>query len=190
MVTLFRYINYSILIAIALYTGFLFQQSSHFKTLFKKNDYHADAFLENVVAINMDKYGAPHSQIKTKKIIHYPANDTAFITQPLIILYSKDEEMPWLTTAEKGISEHGKEKILLIGNVKIHQESGPNNKEETILTSELTIYPKNDLAKTDKPVTFIEPGTIVNAVGMNAFLKEKRVQLLSKTRGEHEKLSN
>lgn len=183
-----RYLNYFILIALVFYSGFLLQKSNPIKRVNPAADYHADAFLEDVTALSMSKVGLPQNKLISPRVIHYPIHDTTIFSKPHIIIYTKNEEEPWHTTANQGKSTEGKKIIELTDNVEIKQPAGPHNKEAIMTTKHLLFYPEEKFAHTEQAVKFTEPGIIVNAIGMNAYIQEKRVQLLTQTRGQHEKV--
>lgn len=67
----------------------------------------------------------------------------------------------------------------------VHQKSGSNNQESTFKTEEVTYFPKEKRATTELFVTFEQPGNIVESTGMNAYLDEKRVELLHGAKGSY-----
>lgn len=145
-----------------------------------------DAFIEDVVATDMDKNGKPHSKLIAPRIVHYASHNTSVMTEPHFIFYSENEQ-PWHTTSEHGKAINGNEQLELWDNVKIHQPAGRANRESTMTTEAIRYYVNQSYAHTEKPVQIHSPGTTVQAVGMKAWFKEKKVLLLSKTRGTHEK---
>lgn len=175
------------LLLVLVYTGWLFKQtSSGISTAHTQNN-HPDFFVKNIYAVEFNPNGEIYHTLKTPYLLHYPFQDTSYLTTPELLLYSQDRsKQPWNISARKGIARQGTKVINLIDNVIIHEPAGVNNSNLTIRTSELTIYPATNLAQTDKPVTFIEPGIEVHSIGMNAYLKEKRVQLLNQAKGVYD----
>lgn len=143
-----------------------------------------DFFMSNAVYTDFDQSGEIHSQISTTKITHFPTDDAYFFDKPNMLIFNPNEQ-PWNITANKGKSQHGKEKVLLWDNVTVHQPAGPKNAETIITTSELTISPKNKTASTDKPVTITQGGSTMSATGAVADFKAGTVGLLSKVKGKY-----
>lgn len=143
-----------------------------------------DFFMSNAVYTDFNSAGEIHSQIITAKITHYPIDNVYFFDQPNMLFFNPNEQ-PWNISANKGKSQHGKEKVLLWDNVIIHQASGPNNSETKITTSELTIQPHDKTAATTKPVTIVQGGSTMSAIGAVADFKSGKVGLLSKVRGKY-----
>ena len=80
----------------------------------------------------------------------------------------------------------GGKKITFNKEVVIHQPASDHNQENTLKTEQLIYYPDKKYATTTKLVTFIQPGSIVTSTGMNAWLEEKRIQLLNRPRINYE----
>ncbi len=185
----YRYFTYCILLTLAvIYTGWLVREINTRPTVVDPSqDRHPDAFAEQVIATNLDEKGNIHNRLITPRIVHYARHDSAVVTQPHIILYGDDRnKQPWHITSVHGRTMNGLDTIYLWDHVKIHEPQGQDNKNLTVTTSRLTIYPDKNYAETKQPVHFTEPGVTVDSVGMKAYLKEKRVELLSQARGVYD----
>jgi len=144
-----------------------------------------DAFMKDVLAVETDRQGQIVKTLKTPYLVHYNLNDRAELTDPIYTIYQTDEKQPWVITALSGVSLQGGKTILLNDNVNIHEKQGAHNEDILILTSNLTYYPSEQLATTDKHVTIKKPDLLVTATGMNAYLAQKQIDLLSNTRGTY-----
>ena len=91
----------------------------------------------------------------------------------------------WNTTAKFGRSFFGDKKIWLWNHVVIHQTNKAGGDPTTMKTVFLTIFPHQQFAETNKPVVIIQPGTIVNSVGLRAHMQQGTIRLLSHARGEY-----
>src|SRR5690606_38975591 len=96
---------------------------------------------------------------------------------------------PWNIWAKNGktTQQDNQDVVLLWEDVKIQQAASDKNKENTMLTQSLTIYPKQHLAVTKDPVKATQPGMTITGIGMRAHLNTKQVELLSHVRGYYEK---
>lgn len=149
-----------------------------------------DAFLVKAIYTKMDANGNLDSQISTPNVLHYAKNDISHFTNPYITIYSKDGDQPWIVTANSGQSYSGIAQVLLWDNVKIHEAPGPKNKELTMTTTSIVIYPKTQTTITNQPVTILQPGTVIHSVGLRANLKQGEVHLLSQAKGIYEAVNN
>ncbi len=145
-----------------------------------------DAFAIGIDGTQFDVMGQKQGELKSPKLLHFVDNDTSLLTAPLLTLYSKDNKTPWTISSKTGKTFNGTEKVDLIDDVVIHQPTGAQNQDTTITTSLLHIFPKQQLANTDKSVTLIQSGIRITSIGMNAYLDQKHVTLLSQVRGSYD----
>lgn len=142
-----------------------------------------DAFAMGIDGVQFDALGQKQGELKSPQLLHLARDDSSLLTTPELTLYSKDNKAPWTISSQSGKTFNGIEKVDLIDNVVIHQPVGAQNQETTIMTSLLHIFPDKQWANTDKPVTLIQSGIKITSVGMNAYLDQKHVTLLSQARG-------
>lgn len=141
-----------------------------------------DAFMEEVVAVVLNKQGIPALKITSPKMVHYPNNDTTHILSPHLTVYRNSPE-PWLVRSDYAIATGGVEKLLFWSHVVIHHKEDISNPDTTLKTSTLTIFPKTQTAETKAALTVWQPNATVYATGMEADMKAGTIKLLSKTRG-------
>jgi len=141
-----------------------------------------DSFATNVTFVKMDADGVPEQQLTAPLITHYP-NDITDLTTPHFTLYMKNSS-PWHLSANYGQLQDKGDTLVLKDNVKLEQPAGKDNLPLTMTTTELTIYPKTKYAHTQQPVTIVQPGRIVHAIGLNADANTKVIDLLSQVRAE------
>jgi len=70
-------------------------------------------------------------------------------------------------------------------NVIIHHAADGNNPSTLIKTTTLSVYPNQQIAKTEDYIVLIQPSIIVKAIGMNANLNTGDIKLLSQARSEY-----
>lgn len=143
-----------------------------------------DFFITNALYTEFDQTGAIHNQIATSKISHFTTANAYLFDNPQMTFFYANEQ-PWIISAHKGKSEHGKDKILLWDNVTIQQAPGANNTETLINTNSLTLFPNTKTAETKEPVTIKQGGSVMHAVGAKADFKAGTVKLLSKVGGTY-----
>jgi lipopolysaccharide export system protein LptC len=170
-----------LLFLIALSTWLLFSSYQQSGTNKPQNP---DSFMTNVHIIQMDKHGKPHYELITPKTVSYLLNDSSVLATPFIITYSQDEP-PWHIKAKHGKTLHGFDKAFLWDNVSFHQLPGHGSHNATLKTSEMTFYPHKSFAETAKPVTIIQPGSIIHGIGMQADFNKNYLKLLSQTHGQY-----
>ncbi|MCK4608598.1 MAG: LPS export ABC transporter periplasmic protein LptC [Gammaproteobacteria bacterium] len=137
-----------------------------------------DAYAINLHYTQLDTNGKVKNIIHTPKLLHYPFENSADFETPDITIINPKAK-PWHITAQRGHSVQGTKIVTLIDQVKMHQNASHNNKEMTITTSRATIDLHNKYISTDQFVTIMQPGITTTAIGANADLDKKIVNLLS-----------
>lgn len=141
-----------------------------------------DGFMTQATTYNFNSLGQLQKRIIASKMQHYPTHDQIIFTNPDILIYTRNR-IPWHITALRGTSKKNNQVVRLYDHVKLHQSSRPNHPATTIVTSQLTIYPKKSFAHTDQPATIIRPDSIISGTGVNADLQKGIFNLISHSRG-------
>lgn len=143
-----------------------------------------DAYMENIVAIIMNKQGSPSLKIEAPKMTHYAENDTTYINSPHVTVYRQSPE-PWYINSDHAEAFNGTDEILFSDNVIIHHPSDIANPNTTMKTASLTVFPDKQQASTNNAVIITQPDTTIHAVGMLADLNNGTVKLLSQAKGDY-----
>lgn len=124
------------------------------------------------------------ANLLTTPIMQHIQNGDVYLLQSPHILVSQEEQPPWDIRSNNAKSFEGGKRITFTGNVVVRQKQG-NESLSTLKTEEVTYFPKEKKASTDLLVTYEQPGNIIQSQGMNAYLDEKRVELLHQARGSY-----
>ena len=117
---------------------------------------------------------------------HYAVSASSQLYQPAMTIYD-DKAIPWFISAKYGQVADSQEEAKLWGNVVIRRTHNDDATATMIMyTDELTVYPKQELATTDRPVRILRPGHTTDAIGMRALFGQGQVTLKNKVRGYHE----
>lgn len=144
-----------------------------------------DAIIENITVTTFNPDGSLAHRLTSPLMKHIPQNNVSLLQQPHITVY-QTKQAPWQISAGHGKALNGSQKVELSNKVIIHQRASTKNKENTLRTEKLFYYPKKRYADTDVAVTLTQPGIIIKAIGMQAYIDEKSVKLLHQTRGRYE----
>jgi lipopolysaccharide export system protein LptC len=131
-----------------------------------------------------NELGELANQLNTPLMEHIPKDNIHLIQTPHLLIKEKDQPA-WEISSAKAKSVAGGSQITFIHNVVVHQQAGQTNQESTLKTEEVTYFPQEKKATTDLFVTYDQPGNRVQSTGMNAYLDEKRVELLHGARGSY-----
>ncbi len=122
--------------------------------------------------------------LRTPLMEHIPKHNVHLFQTPHIVINQKDQPS-WEIRSQKAKSLEGGQEIIFTKKVIVHQNSGPKTQESTLKTEKVIYYPKEKKATTNLFVTFEQPGNTVESTGMNAYLDERRVELLHRAKGSY-----
>lgn len=126
--------------------------------------------------------GIMTNHLISSRMEHIPKGNIHWFYEPQIQI-TQDDEPAWDIQSLKAKSLDGGKSIIFMDQVVVHQNPGDKNKESTLKTEEITYYPDQKKATSSLLVTFEQPGNTIQSTGMNAYLDEKRVELLHKAKG-------
>lgn len=174
-----QYIYLFFLLILLGFSGWYYMQSSFNLNILSPKiiAYLPDIMVEDLTLTQFDTQGKPAHSFYTPQLTHFPHKSMSQYTSPQITLTPEGQE-PWSIHSNAGEAEDGINKIILIGNVVMHQNATNNEKEKTIKTEEITYYTKKNWATTQKKIFFEQPGLSVQSVGLAADLKEQQIFLL------------
>lgn len=144
-----------------------------------------DTTISQLTVQQFDKDGVMINYLTTPLMEHIPKNNIHLLQTPHIIINQKDQPA-WEINSLKARSFEGGKRIVFIKQVVVHQKPGKKTQESTLKTEEVTYFPKEKRATTNLFVTFEQPGNIIESTGMNAYLDEKRVELLHGAKGSYD----
>jgi len=151
-----------------------------------KKKHTPDYFMENFTITSMNEKGEPRSILTSAKMLHFPDDDSTELEEPFMTMIAANGK-PWKIKADRGWVAANNKLILLSGNVRIDRLSGPNNRSVKLFTDKLRIHPELDFAETDRPVTMISNKRRTSAIGMRAYVRKGKLQLLDDVHVSYEK---
>lgn len=144
-----------------------------------------DTTITKLTVRQFNSEGSLINLLTTPLMEHIPKDNINLLKTPHIIV-KQDDQPAWEINSMRAKSYDGGKRITFIEQVVVHQNPGDKTQESTLKTEEVTYFPKEKKATTDLFVTFEQPGNIIQSTGMNAYLDEKRVELLHQARGSYE----
>ncbi|HUL42121.1 MAG TPA: LPS export ABC transporter periplasmic protein LptC [Burkholderiales bacterium] len=144
-----------------------------------------DYIVENFTATRMSKDGTPRYILTAKKMVHYPDDDTTHLEDP-VFRHVEGGKPEIDISANQALLTSGGEDAYFTGDVEVVRKAWKSDPELKAFTSFLHVIPDQDLAKTDKPVTLIEPHSIVTAVGLELNTDTRVLKLLSNVKGHYD----
>lgn len=140
-----------------------------------------DYFMHGVRTTIMNADGKPKQELFAQYLAHFKVDNRTELTKPDLTVHSKDGSI-WTVKADQGTVFDEKRTIYLKGSVLIKQ---PGRSKLTIEAQDMTIYPDNHTAETNKPVKISSRDGTVRANAMHADLKLLRLRLANRVRGTY-----
>lgn len=136
-----------------------------------------DATILNIQVRQFNTKGNLTHLLESPKASHLAEEKSYFFTTPHIVM--SDQQKPESDIRADHAQAFDKAKqIVFSGHVIIHQNPDENTLESTLKTESLVYFPDQKFATTTLAVILEQPGRIIHSEGMNAYLSEKRVELL------------
>lgn len=144
-----------------------------------------DMVVSQLTVKRFDQAGKLIHCLQAPEMHHIPKNNTHLFKTPQIKIVQENQQA-WEISSDHARAINGGEQITFIHNVVVHQKPSEKTQASTMKTEQLIYYSKKQLATTQEAVSFQQAGTIAHSKGMNAYLADKRVQLLSKAHATYE----
>ena len=140
-----------------------------------------DFYLINSYSKQYDKEGSLDIIMESQSLQHNPKDDSISLKRPYFQFF-QDGVATWEIKALSGTAYNNGNKIELEQRVAMINE----NKQSSLKTPQLFIYPNKKRANTEQPVTLQSPNSFTRAIGMKADLSTKQITLLDQVRGQYE----
>lgn len=151
------------------------------------NRHDPDYTMHNFVTTQTDVLGKVKYILAATEMVHYPDDDSTVLQRPRFTQYTADKPYTQIEGLRGYISSNG-EQVELVDNVKVVRQAFEDKGEMQLLTEKLLILPKQDLVKTDAPVTITQaPKTVITATGMIYDKKAQTMTLLNRVKVHYER---
>jgi lipopolysaccharide export system protein LptC len=141
-----------------------------------RSDYRLQDF--SMQAFNED--GKTAFSLKSPLLERDPDGKSLTIQQPVFVFPGEETDQHWAAAADSAwVSDRARE-IRLQQNVLISGPVSPKGLKTEFSAAELSIFPKENRLHSSGRVTVTHGQSILRGVGLEADMKQRRVQLLSK----------
>ncbi len=144
-----------------------------------------DSTMDEFVATGMGADGRPEHRLRAQRMLHYADGGGTEFIQPVLTVFQEDAP-PWVVNAERGWLAQDHDSVWLKDAVRIENPDAAPSLRWRLDTRDLHVKVDEEYAETEQPVTIVGETSNTRAVGMRVFLKEGRIQLLSKVKGTYE----
>lgn len=125
-----------------------------------------DYFAENFTVRRFDNSGVVQNMLVAKKMVHYPDDDTTVATEPQMSFLKGPR--PTRITALQGLIGPDAGEVALVGNVRGVRAASATDPEIVFTTTHLTVFPDDEVARTNAAVKFTQGASVIHGTGMEA----------------------
>lgn len=143
-----------------------------------------DFYMLNSHTTQLNEEGQLHYSFRASRVDHLQQSDISLMQNPNLELW-RGTEYPWHITGLRGEASPGGKEIQLYEQVKVERHD-EQQRPFLLTTTHLTYLTDTDHAYTAEPVQIDSAQGVTTATGMNAYLKQGTISLLSTVRGRYE----
>ena len=141
-----------------------------------------DFFVVQAEVTRWQDNGAEAHRIQTRGMHHLMDQNLTRLDAPEVQVPAQSGTAPYRLRADTGRVPDSHQQVELAGNVLLHDN--PHSGSAIKLSTErLTLFPSEDRAHTDQSVLIQRGQDTTEALGMDVYFKEQRIELLSDVKG-------
>lgn len=141
-------------------------------------DARPDYVLNQFEVVVLDKQGVESFTLRAPRLERDPRTKTMDIATPLFLVPAKAGGTggPWEIRSQRGWVSEQADEVRLRGQVRA-DSTNANGKPINLSTEELNLFPDANKATSQAAVKMVQPGTILNGLGLEADLETKNVDI-------------
>lgn len=136
----------------------------------------ADTIITNLSVKRFSETGQLIHFMKTPKTQHFPNSNLHYFESPYVTL-SQPDQPTWQVSAHFAKAKGDGSHVVFFENVIVHQNKDTRTSETTMTTEELIYLSKDQIAISNVPVLFNQPGRTVASDGVKIHLAGKHIEL-------------
>jgi lipopolysaccharide export system protein LptC len=144
----------------------------------------SDYVLEDFQLTSLDESGKESFSVQAPHLERDPRGKSLTLRLPEFSFPDKDGGRWEATSNSAWVAEKGVE-VRLIDKVEMIGPPSPAGERTQFSTRRLQVFPKQDLAQSQDPVTIRRADSILQGTGLRADMNAKRVQLLANVKGRY-----
>ncbi len=130
-----------------------------------KSRHDPDYIVENFEVRRFDQVGTLQSTLRAGIMRHYPDDDSTIVLAPDLTYHRVP---PTHITAREASLDSGAKHVQLIDNVRVIRGGLDGKLNSVLTTTQLDVYPDDEIATTTQPVTITQGLTNINGSGLQA----------------------
>ncbi len=173
----------AMLVLLVLASSWFIREQERLPLPFVEQQSGPDAFAENIILEIMDQTGHPLYLLHATIMEYYPDEDRLQLQRPQLDVTPANGTR-WQLSAENGHTGASGEPVWLTGKVNIQRLASGSYRPLQILTEDILVQPSAALAETENKASITGSGFRLEAVGLSADLRNNRLELRSRVRGQ------
>lgn len=150
----------------------------------RKQEHTADAIIEQLQAVTLNREGTPRFIMSAKRLVHYADDDSTELLEPILTAQTAGRPDIHMTALKGSISSRG-DVIELFDDVEIVRAVSKSRGELSIKTDYVKVVPDDETAETNHAVSIVEDNNHLSAVGMELDNRAQTLKLLSRVRASN-----
>ncbi len=142
-----------------------------------------DVIVEDFSANLFNPDGSPRYALVAHRMEHRTDEDSTALETPTLTHYMPGKAEVQVRSEQAHVSHDAKE-VVFTGNVRIVRAADARSGPITVTTSQLNVFPDQDLARSDKEVTITGEHGTLKGVGLEFNNLTRQMRLRSRVRGE------
>lgn len=146
-----------------------------------KGRHDPDFVVDNFTVRRFNASGGLQYVQTAQKMLHYSDDDSTDVIAPALRYIGEIQETK-ISALQAWLGPSGKE-IRLFNDVRMVREGTADSPELVVTTSEMFVYPDDEVARGDKPVTVTEGRSVINGTGFEADNRAHLFKLMGRVHG-------
>lgn len=146
-----------------------------------KERHDPDFTVENFTVERFDAQGTKIQTLKARQMNHFPDDESTEVSSPELTYFTGDRPTR-IDARSAWLNKDGKE-VRLKGNVRLVKAAGAGHPQTVLQTEALTVFPDEELARGNTPVTVRQGGSVISGDHIEYRGKENLAILEGRARG-------
>ena len=131
-----------------------------------KGRHDPDFMVDSFTVRRYDADGHLQHLLTAQKMLHYTDDDSTEVSAPALVYFGSGRRTD-ITAPRAWMGPEGKE-IRLLDDVHVVQQATDSEPATLLTTTELLVYPDEEIARSDKPVTIAQGASVIAGTGIEA----------------------
>lgn len=143
-----------------------------------------DWFVNEAILTRYSVEGVRSSVTDAREVVHFEGLKHSQFKEPYSVGFNANQQVAYTLKADSAVHQDDNSRVDLADNVELHHNPD-RDQALAMFTPSLTYFPEKELAVTSDPVEIHSSSGETHAIGMEFYTSERRMELLSKVRGNY-----